>query len=546
MRWLASHADQRCTGGGLLFTSGHQRPGGPSDGARARRGSVALALLLFVGLVFGAPARVFADIGIMLLEPIGTIGFLTRAGHSAIYLSNICPDGSPVKLRLCRPGERGGVISKYTPISPNEDYDWAIVPVEPFLNGLESPELAPLIGSPKLQRAIQVHDFGPIFSSAVTGSDNGQYPDGEWQATLATRFDRTIYNLIITTTLDQDRTIVEAFNAAPNKSRFNFFYRNCTNQTKMVLNLVLAEDESIGDRVGGLTMEVPKGLAKTIVARALEHPDLQLRVERYTQLPGMVRRSREPLFPMENTYKNISFAPYWYFVGYSVFGLGAAFYHEVISPFSLIGAMKDFVSARAADLTVEQQRLEGLDARIRTQLRLIQPDGSEARVDLERQRALVRRRLLNVNQDKDAEVRRILGSKAQWRELESQFRSTVKDVGQSTAWPDDIRRCLLQRRAQGEIARQVLSYFEAHGDFYIDTSHQSPWLRLRLSGQEWQATGLSESQVLAGSPELGFLILATVIDYNLSRPEGRREPIEHMTKIYGLLREAATMSIAER
>lgn len=64
--------------------------------------------------MLGVATQGFADIGVMVLEPVGPIGFLTRAGHSAIYLSNICPDRNPVTLRLCHPGERGGVISNYT------------------------------------------------------------------------------------------------------------------------------------------------------------------------------------------------------------------------------------------------------------------------------------------------------------------------------------------------------------------------------------------------------------------------------------------------
>ena len=69
-------------------------------------------------------------------------------------------------------------------------------------------------------------------------------------------------------------------------------------------------------------------------------------------------------------------------------------------------------------------------------------------------------------------------------------------------------------------------------------------MRLRLSGPEWQSTGLSESQVLAGSPRLAFLILATVIDYNLSQPEDRREPFDFMERVSGLLRQTKTFLIS--
>ena len=85
-------------------------------------------LVPVIGLVLAAANSSRTDIGVIVLE---ALGFWTRVGHAATYLSNICQDGSPIRMRVCRPGERGGVVRKYTPISANEDYDWAIVPENP-------------------------------------------------------------------------------------------------------------------------------------------------------------------------------------------------------------------------------------------------------------------------------------------------------------------------------------------------------------------------------------------------------------------------------
>jgi hypothetical protein len=122
--------------------------------------------------------------------------------------------------------------SKYAPLSEHEDYDWAIVPFEEYMHGFASPDFAPMIGTPKLQRAIERYNFGPLFSRALKTTGPEQLPDGQWRAALATRFDRNIYILSVATSAADDAIIVAAFNAAPNKSRFNFFYRNCSNQAK--------------------------------------------------------------------------------------------------------------------------------------------------------------------------------------------------------------------------------------------------------------------------------------------------------------------------
>lgn len=57
-----------------------------------------------------------------------------------------------------------GVVSKYSPLSEHEDYDWAIVPFEEYMHGLASADFAPMIGTPKLQSAIERYNFRPLFS----------------------------------------------------------------------------------------------------------------------------------------------------------------------------------------------------------------------------------------------------------------------------------------------------------------------------------------------------------------------------------------------
>jgi len=115
-------------------------------------------LVLIVALAAATPSR--ADIGVIVLEPVSALGFFTRVEHAGTYFSNICQDGSPVKMRLCLPGEGGGVVSKYAPLS----------------------RLAPLIATAKLQSAIERYNFGPLFSSALTTANSGELPDGAMES----------------------------------------------------------------------------------------------------------------------------------------------------------------------------------------------------------------------------------------------------------------------------------------------------------------------------------------------------------------------------
>lgn len=496
----------------------------------------AATLFLLVSLVLVAASPSHGEVGAIVLEPVGALGFFTRVGHAGTYFSNICPDGSPVKMRLCRPGERGGVVSKYSPLSEHEDYDWAIVPFDEFMHGFGASELAPLIGIRGLSVSSSNTVFDRLFSSALQRNAMGDLPESQWKAALATRFDRSIYIYSIETSAADDAVLVAAFNAAPNKSKFNFFYRNCSDQARRIFDLILPNIEVIGDRADGVTMETPKGLAKALVARALEDPAIHLRVRRYPQIAGTFSRSRDVLFPMENTYKSIGFAPWWWFAGFRYVALGAMLYHEVISPFDMLQSSRDFISAEARELTLEQHRLRRRQDDIRQALAVAQSHRSRWS-SLSQLNGRVTRRLAEIRIAKQAEVRRIEGSKARWRELERGFQSVIPPLSRQPFVPAALRRHLAESEP-GTLSEPLLQYFEANGGFFIDEARGGPWMRLPLIDGETASTGLSTSQVLAGDPRLAVIVLAAVIDYNLSQTDARRESIEYVEGLFRLFRQA--------
>src|SRR5246127_32320 len=58
-------------------------------------------------------SRAYGDVGVILNETLNeSVARVTGSGHTAVYFSRICPD-TPIKLRLCRPGENGSVMSNY-------------------------------------------------------------------------------------------------------------------------------------------------------------------------------------------------------------------------------------------------------------------------------------------------------------------------------------------------------------------------------------------------------------------------------------------------
>src|SRR5437868_15022184 len=92
------------------------------------------ALLGAFGLQAGASATLLIE------EPYGKLGFFTATGHAAVYLSGVCAQ-TPLILRPCAPGESGVVLSRYDGVG---GYDWAAIPLIPYLYAVERAEDVPL------------------------------------------------------------------------------------------------------------------------------------------------------------------------------------------------------------------------------------------------------------------------------------------------------------------------------------------------------------------------------------------------------------------
>jgi hypothetical protein len=238
---------------------------------------------------------------------------------------------------------------------------------------------------------------------------------------------------------------------------------------------------------------------------------------------------------MENTYRNIAFAPYWYFGGFREVALGAMFYHEVISRFDVFDASRDFMSPMVAELTVEQHRLRQRQDAIRVALASARHGAEWPR--LSALNASVSRRLSEIEREKHAKVSGLAGTKAQWRALERDFQSMIRGLGARLAVRREPQRPFEAFASDGTLSQQLLRSFEADGEFYVDRG--GPWIRLPPGEGEWRATGLSRSQILAGDQRLAALMLAAVIDYQLHQPEARREGIQYVDGLFTLFRQAS-------
>src|SRR5262249_50794323 len=131
--------------------------------------AIPCALALFLtGL--GAP-RTKADVGVVLNESLDeSVDRISQTGHIAVYFSRICAE-SPVKLRLCGPGENGSVMSNYINIGEDQSYEWNVVPLNIYLYGVENPHNRPIFGSNKIKHALEER-YRDRYLTALCTSDS--------------------------------------------------------------------------------------------------------------------------------------------------------------------------------------------------------------------------------------------------------------------------------------------------------------------------------------------------------------------------------------
>jgi hypothetical protein len=216
------------------------------------------AALSLASICFAPPAH--ANATVLLEEPYSYDGAFAGTGHTAVYLSRVCAE-TPVRLRRCNPGERGAVISRYTPIAGR---DWFAIPLIPYLYAVENQEDIPLYADPKLvaflrdqYRRAHLEDFAP------DGPD-GAAPKGDWYELIGSSYDRTNYGFEIETTPEQDDELIARLNSQPNLAQYQFASRNCADFVREILNFYYPHAIPHGS-VADLFVSTPKHSAKSLV-----------------------------------------------------------------------------------------------------------------------------------------------------------------------------------------------------------------------------------------------------------------------------------------
>lgn len=258
-----------------------------------RMRSSRLGVFVFIALAITALASVLcqscrAQAALLLEEPYGVYGTLNPTGHNAIYLARVCAE-TPVKLRRCRPGELGSVISRYEGI---DGYDWVAMPLIPYLYSVEDGAAIPSRVNREAVDAMREEYRDDHFHSIGLDQSGGSFVRDGWTQLVGVAYERRIYAFRFNTTPEQDDALIARLNAEANQSHFHMLFRNCADFAREVLNTYFPGTfkRSFFPDAGVTT---PKQTAHKLVRYAQKHPELDLTVLEIPQVPGYRWHSHE-------------------------------------------------------------------------------------------------------------------------------------------------------------------------------------------------------------------------------------------------------------
>lgn len=237
-------------------------------------------------------ARAQGAVGVVLNESLHeSLDRITGTGHSAVYFSRICAE-SPVKLRMCRPGELGSVMSIYINIGEDHPFGWNVVPLNIYLYGVEDARNRPLFGSNKIKHALEER-YREKYLTQYCASPSCRTSDkAEWREMVAATLIRGVYLFVVDTPVEQDRQLIAEFNDSANQNRFNGATYNCADFARNIINSYFPHAVS-RDYINDFGMTSPKAVARTFTRYALRHPECNFRVMHFAQVPGTIKRSSE-------------------------------------------------------------------------------------------------------------------------------------------------------------------------------------------------------------------------------------------------------------
>jgi len=465
-------------------------------------GGAVLSLWLALLLVCLVSSRASADVGVVLNESLDTsVARITGSGHTAVYFSRICP-ASPVKLRLCQPGEQGSVISNYISLGEDQPFEWNIVPVNVYLYGVENPRYRPIVGSERIKHVLEERYRENYLSEYCASESCKTSHKAEWREMVAATIERSMYMFVVNTTVEQDLVLIEQFNAEDNENHFNGMTRNCADFTRRIINTYFPNATG-PDYINDFGMTTPKAIARSFTRYAHRHPDSGFRVLHFAQVPGTIKRSSECRGGTEQLVRSKKLlVPMLIFADHAL--------PFVAASYILTGR---FNPQRELE---EHPTIEATQAE--HQIKLAKAENNHARAE-------------ELQSDKDQERDRMVGTPEEWKQYRAFFAYILAESAGKQSPTGSLTGSL---KTNGSLKQ----FFRRLDDAGTPVADHNGALWMEVSdGDELSRTGLSASNVLSSGSDtdLAYQLVLARVGHVLKSPKHSRESMVEFRKDWKLL-----------
>jgi hypothetical protein len=461
---------------------------------------------LLLALIFACLAgyRAQGDVGVVLNESLDTsVARITGSGHSAVYFSRICP-ASPVKLRLCRAGEQGSVMSNYTTMGEDQPFEWNVAPLNIYLYGVENAHYRPLVGSQAIKHVLEERYRERYLSELCAGEFCRTSNKAEWREMVGATLVRSMYMFVVQTTVEQDIHLIEQFNSLPNENHFNGMTRNCADFTRRVINAYFPGATG-PDYINDFGMTSPKAIARSFTRYAKRHPEAHFRVLHFAQIPGTIKRSTVARAGTEQLFRSKKLlVPMLVFADHLLPAVAASY---------LLTGRFNPQRELEAHPTLETAELDH-------QIRLAKSEDNHARAE-------------ELEAEKNRQSASVVGTGQEWRKYREEFNSLAAEARQ-----DGLADGGSPNRFFRELDKAGAPVADHDGALWMEMS----------DGGEPTRVGLSLSNVLSpgSDPEMAHQLVLARIGRVLKSPKHSRENMADFKGDWNLLQSVPAYSAKYR
>ena len=409
-----------------------------------------LIILLFITLF--VPAKVNADISLLVHEATGYSGEMTGAGHITVYLSNVCTS-PPLVLRQCRDDEpKGVVVATYPEFGPNSDYKWFAMPILPYLYGVDDAQQIPLYANGKIRTLLRETNRVKYLSDIVPQASDAELPAGRWGGVIGAGLNRDIYALTVKTTPEQDLRFLEKYSTSPKGNDFNVMFKNCADFTRGVVNFYFPKSAS-RDFINDFGMTTPKALARSFKGYATKRPDLLFHITKYPQVDGTILRSFGIRNFTETAFTSKKYVITQLLTKPELLAMFAGTYY-LTGYFNINSAYQSYPTMETAQLNLEKNNLKRTSASAEN-----------------------KQTLTEIKADQKSERTRIFGEKSAWKNYRRLFYPMLDKAVKERLFANARE----VKTFYGDLERQSDPFYDASGELMLKVDDYGEKVSLGLT-----------------------------------------------------------------